>query len=707
MIMKKNLFFAAMAIVLASCASDDFVGENNNSPNPEKASNAIVFNSGSKAITRADHVGADAASMLSNHFTVGGFKGDGSTRTTVFDNYIVNWAANTAATTESNTSDWEYVGITAALPSGITGAQTIKYWDYSTSQYDFVAYSTGALAATTGDAEAGTSIKVTAIAPANLTTAAYTLTGAARADLAGCYVADMVTAYETNNPSTSDYGKEVTLTFRSLSSKVRMALYETVPGYSVKDVKFYTAAVDPDNLGKTGSPLAATTGTAALIGTMNDAGTYTVSFPTIGSDKKTNSDYNKAHVSFASSSTSAYQQFGTLDAQYTVKESREKTGTKFLGRTSPTATFAGTASPDNFYKVVLPNENGAVFELAIDYTLEATDGSGEEINVYGATAYIPAVYTKWLPNYAYTYIFKISDNTNGWTSTTNTDPKGLFPITFDAVVIDSEENTQTTITTVAEPSITTYQKGHVYSASDEYGIPTAPNATVAADNDAIYAQVMKDGALVTSLSTSNSYFYTISNHGKIYTAEPTGWPTGYYTDAACTTQATGTFSNSTTYYKRITEADVMDALNIRTSGTNTTVTGRNGITLTPATADYTVAQIPGEDGNWITKYWNGSANTAIASGMVAKLSPTTANTYAFVYDYTSGSPAATPVYTAVQLATKPADFTTKYYKKTGPGQDPSSFTLCADEDFVADGYFYQTYEDLNHTYAVKVIKVVE
>ena len=704
--MKKYYLFAALAAVaLASCTNDDFVGDLSPNNVEEVTDGAIRFGGGLKAVTRADHVGADAAGMLSNHFTIGGFKGNGTTRTTVFDNYIVNWTANTAGKTESNTSDWEYVGITAAEPATITGAQTIKFWDYSTSQYDFVAYSTGALAATTSAPTAGTNVQVVAINPANLTTAAYTLTGAARADLAGCYIADLVTAYKADDPAT--YGKEVTLTFRNLASKVRMALYETVPGYSVKDVKFYTAAVDPNNLGKTGSSLAATTGTAALIGTMNEAGTYTVSFPTIGSSNKTNSDYNKAHVSFASSSTSAYQQFGTLDAQYAGKESREKTGTKFLGRTAPTATFAGTASPDNFYKVVLPNENGAVFELAIDYTLEATDGSGEEINIYGATAYIPAVYTKWLPNFAYTYIFKISDNTNGWTSTTSTDPKGLFPITFDAVVIDSEENTQTTITTVAEPSITTYQRGHVYSASDEYKVPVKPNDAAAINNDAIYAQVMKDGALVTGLESSNSYFYSLTgNTGKTYSTQPGDWPNGYYTDAGCTTAASGTFSSATIYYKSCTEADVMDALNIRTSASDaTTVVGRNGITLTPATANYTVTQIPGEDGNWITKYNNAGTETDIAAGMVAKLSPGAAGVYAFVYDYTTGSPTASPVYTAVQLTddNPPSDFTTAWYKKTDNPTTP--FVLCSNGDYEKDGYFYTKYEDRNHTYAVKVIKV--
>lgn len=701
--MKKYLLIATAFVALVSCSDDTFVGENSPNAN-ENYGGAINFGSGLKAVTRTDYVGADAASMLNNHFTVGGFKGNGTTRTTVFDNYVVNWTENTAGKTTSNTNDWEYVGLDIAQPSSLyisdttdpdyPAKQTIKYWDYSTSQYDFIAYSTGAKTATTGDPASGTSVQVTAIDPANLTTAAYTLKAASRADLAGCYVADMVTAYKADDPAT--YGKEVTLKFRSLASKVRIALYETVPGYSVKTVKFYSA--HPTTLGSGSSEE-----NAVLIGTMNDAGTYTVNFPTIGSSNTSDPDYNKAHVSFVSTSTSTSQAYGALTNQYTTKEYREKTGTKFLGRTSNAATFAGTGT---FYQTVLPNETGVVFELAIDYTLESIDGSGEEINVYGATAYIPAVYTKWMPNYAYTYIFKISDNSNGWTSTTSTDPKGLYPITFDAVVVDSEEKTQSTITTVAEPSITTYQRGHVYNASNEYKVPTKPNDTKAGDNDAIYAQVMKDGALVTNLNTDGkSYFYKLTgNPGKTYNNEPADWPTGFYIDAACTTPATGTFSKTTTYYKSCTEADVMDALNIQESVSGSTITGRNGIILTPATADYTVTQIPGEDGNWITKYWNGSETANIAAGMVAKLTPA-AGAYAFVYDYSSTDPApsATDIYTAVQLtgASAPDDFTTKYYKKTGA----DTYTQCVAGDYVKDGYFYIKYQDRNHTYAVKVIKV--
>lgn len=622
--MKKKYFFAVMALVaLAGCSSDEFVGENINSPNSEKASNAIMFNSGTKAITRADHVGADAALMLSRHFTVGGFKGNGTTRSTVFDNYIVNWGANTAGKTTSNSSDWEYVGIEVAPPSTIyvtppdpqdpdfvPVTQTIKYWDQSASQYDFVAYSTGAANATTDAASSG-NVKVTAIDPTTLTTAAYKLTGANRTDLAGCYIADMVTAYQDGSDPLHPYNKEVTLTFRSLASKVRVALYETVPGYSVTKVKFYSA--HPTTLGSGSSE-----DNAVLIGTMNDAGEYTVKFPTIGSTNVGDPDYNKAHVSFTSTSQSDLQTFGSLDAQYTTKENREKKYTKFLGRTSKEATFAGSGT---FYQVVLPNETGTVFELAIDYTLESIDGSQEDINVYGATAYIPLQFAQWLPNYAYTYIFKISDNTDGWTNTTTTDPKGLFPITFDAVVIDSEENTQSTITTVAMPSITTYQKGHNYETDGPEYEPSTSNA--------IYVQVMVDGALKGDLG-SKGQLYTLSADK--------------------------------------TEAEVLDALNIQASTTTNpvTITGRNNLTLTEATSDATIDEIPGEDGNPIK----------ITAGQAASFAATT-GTYAYVYD--TGTWNGFKVY----LTTTPGDFTTAYYT------DAACTTLATGTVPTTGGYYYQ------------------
>ena len=590
--MKKILFFAAALTVMASCTNDNVVGEGTEySVNGKNG--AIAFSSTFKGATRADYVGADAAAKLNNHFTVAGFKGAGDVTATVvatgtvFDNYVVNWTQNTAATTESNTSDWEYVGITAVDPSTIAGnMQSIKYWDYSAAQYDFIAYSTGTATAVTGTPNTG-EIQVKAIDAANAKTAAYSLTGTA-ADLEKCYIADMVTVYK----SSGDYGKEVQLSFRSLASKVRMAIYETVPGYSVKDVKFYTDAATTLETGASETKATLfTTGTADKDNFFT-GGTYTVSFPTIGSANTSESDYNKAHVALSDATKGTTKEFGTLNL--VGKDYQEADATNYIGRTSATASFAGT---DPYYQIAMPNEEGTVLELRIDYTLLSIDGSGEEIKVHGATAYVPAIYAAWKSNYAYTYIFKISDNTNGWTSTVDTDPAGLYPITFDAVVMEAQDYTQSTITTVATPSITTYQVGHVYT-DNEYK---------AGD---IYVQVITNGTLKTDLGT-NGQLYTLG--------------------------------------RAATEAEVMDALNIQAASDATTITGRNGLVLTKATSDATITTVPGADGNDVT----------VAAGSAAKFTAATGN-YAYVYN-TGTDEADTEFNTAVNLTSEPADFTTAYY----------------------------------------------
>lgn len=640
--MRKFYFISAItALSLAGCSSDEYLGgEGPNSPD-EPATGIISFGGKSVAMTRADHVGADAASMLNNKFIVEGAKLVGTTYTEVFDDYQVQWKTNTAGTTESNTSDWEYVGLDALAPSSIAGnKQTIKYWDFTASQYDFAAYSTkDATVVTTGTPTAG-QVKVSAIDYNNLNTAAYTLQGAT-ADLAKCYIADLVTAY---NPA--DFQKEVKFTFRNLASKVRVAFYETVPGYSVKNVKFYTDATTTLATGASATNVTLfTTGTTAA-DKFYTAGTYTVSFPTTGSANKTNSDYNKAHVAFAAETTGAgtTQAYGAIN--YGTKEASEKTtGDIWLGRTSNTASFAGTAAP--YYTTVLPNETGSVLELRVDYTLESIDGSGEEINIHGATAFVPAIYAAWKPNYAYTYIFKISDKTNGWTSTTNnggtgsdpaggTDPAGLYPITFDAVVVDSEEFTQSTITTVETPSITTYQKGHditknEYAAGDIY--VQVYGSTLAADLDA---------------------------KGQLYTLN-----------------------------KAATEADVFAALNLQSASTTSTITGRNGVVLTKADSDATITAIPGVDGNDITVAAKTAAKFTAAAGI-----------YAYVYTVTA--PTTTEdITTAVSVASG-FDFdaaTEEYYT------DEACTTL-ATGTTTAAGTYYQKYTKNNGVYGVKVIKVV-
>ena len=51
---------------------------------------------------------------------------------TVFPGYVVKWQANSAATTTTNTNNWEYILLDPA-------DQTIKYWDWSAKAYRFFA----------------------------------------------------------------------------------------------------------------------------------------------------------------------------------------------------------------------------------------------------------------------------------------------------------------------------------------------------------------------------------------------------------------------------------------------------------------------------------------------------------------------------------------------------------------------------------------
>ena len=107
--------------------------------------------------------------------------------------------------------------------------------------------------------------------------------------------------------------------------------------------------------------------------------------------------------------------------------------------------------------------------LKIDYTLIPEDGSNGNIEVKNANVVVPTQYVQWKSNFAYTYLFKISDNTNGNTGIIGTDPEGLFPITFDAVVVNvADDKTQETITNFENYSITTYANGSKVVTNNEY-----------------------------------------------------------------------------------------------------------------------------------------------------------------------------------------------------------------------------------------------
>ena len=650
--MKKNLFFAALAITaLVSCSESDYLGEEKQAPVSNDVG-AISFGTGFKAVTRAS--GRDAADSLNYNFVVEGTK-TVTTVSEVFDNYNVNWTENTADKTLSNTANWEYVG-QAVHSNSAVHEQSIKYWDFAASQYDFWAYSVGGGQAT-----------VTALGPdnSNFTTGAYSITGT-KENLAKVYISDLVTAYNPSENVSGEpvMGNEVVLSFRSLVTKVRVGLYETVPGYSVREVKFYPAS--------NGTPTSTATlyaSSSVLPAFSENSAEYTVTFPTTGKSNVTNSDYNKAHVAISSNGTDSKIEFGTLAYGPHQTGKYEQTGYTsgtpdtwtdiWVQRSANTCTWAKEANAAaGAYSIVLPNESGAVLTLKVDYILESIDGTGETITVHGATALVPSQYTQWKPNYAYTYLFKISDNTNGLTNTANTDKVGLYPITLNAVVVDSEEFTQETITTVATPSITTYSISSNVTVNNEY-----------VAGDSIYVTATTDGELLNM--TDKAVLYHIE---KLNTS-------GDYEEYAAT------------------EAEVLDALTTYTSLSSDTYVGRDSIKLTPVAnaLDLTVTEIPLADGNTITKK---DATNNLAAGDVAKIQKNKMEAgkyYAFVYTHAAGD-AATATYLPVYVA---AGGAVDGLVSTNDGSDTAA-TVNANE---AQTLYAKYYTVSNATYAIKVIKM--
>lgn len=491
--MNKFFIAAASALALASCSSDDFLGEiQGNEQNG--ATSAINFGGDTGKITRDPSTDKTAAELLENNFVVVGFKGnktaEANNEVYAFDHYNVNFKDGSAFSTESNRAGWEYVnqdmkvkGTEPAASLAQSGAsqQTIKYWDQSCAYYDFIAFSMGKKDAASKYATP------THVDKGHLKDAAYTLSGNVNT-LSECYISDMKTVEE------KDYNKtSVSMSFRHLASKVRMALFEIVPGYVISDVKFYTDATSTttDN----------TEGT--LIGKFNNSGTLTVYFPTTGIVNKDKKDYNKAHVKFTESATAGetgvlnHKGFGAVNYNNQA-EGTISAGTTYLSQNAATPSYCGTG-----YQNVLPSEGAAsAITLRIDYKLTSVDGSNETINVKGATATVPAQYTEWKSGYAYTYIFKISQDTNGSTGGSST---GLTAISFDAVVVDDEANgLQETITTVSDNSFTTYgykdnkvtTNGNEYvNGTDIYATVYSAGATVAPQK--LYTVTLETGATQT------------------------------------------------------------------------------------------------------------------------------------------------------------------------------------------------------------------
>ena len=456
--MKKiYLTLATLAVIaLASCTNDEVTVRNSNLTEEPTPPGIISFSGGSSAITRADLYGSAAAAKLGNKFVVYGTKHVSAENNTaandavVFNNFQVNWTASSAGTSASNSSDWDYLGLQAY--DNAPTSQGIKYWDYSAAQgHTFYAFSSSDISFPKASSDRVQVSKVTADA-SSLYNKGYALTVKLNAKLNDIYFSDRVPVAK------DDYDKTVNFTFRNIGAKVRFGFYETIPGYTVKIDKFYIDA----------NASAAVTTFPAMNSPKTDgfyAALQNVKNPTSTTNQVLNVTYypattateviNRPRLTNPTAGYNYYLKLGTAAGIIN----------KTLGTTSAAPTWVDGTSGD--YTPVFPFEgNSNPLLLKLDFTLTADDGSPDVIHVRGARAVVPAQYVQWKSNFAYTYLFKISDKTNGTTGAVDgngdpIDPEGLKPITFDAIVVDVAEELQQTITSVSTNSITTYSEGAI------------------------------------------------------------------------------------------------------------------------------------------------------------------------------------------------------------------------------------------------------
>lgn len=477
--MNKYFLYAASVLALASCSSDDFLGEN--SGNGQNASSAINFGGNAGKITRATQNTGTPQEMLDYQFKVYGVKKMSENGVDKFEPSFTNYSVwyDDAKNTTSNTNGWEYVGTKGTTHGNgnvtFKDDQYIKYWDYAAEEYHFVAGS---------PIDAFTYNRNEDVAVAGMKIPSATIFG-----LAGHITANKEgTPLETNPVYVAtpivvkkeNYQKPVKFEFNRQQAMVRVGIYETIPGYSITEIKFHEATGE-----KTSNNIILTSATPDYFVGGNGI-TGTVKY-----------DWATAKPSY----TFEYTDNGQLKKSSNWYAGFFEPHQKPLATTSTAdvATLYGAdadMSSTNGYFTVIPTPSAttaAPILIKCDYTLTSDDYSGETIKVTGATAAIPAAYSKWDVNTRYTYLFKISQNTNGYTGD---DPNkaGLYPITFDAAVKESTDAMQGTVTTVSTPSITTYQKSSVTNASVEYKTGEAIYAT-ATDKDGKEYTLKTDGTV--------------------------------------------------------------------------------------------------------------------------------------------------------------------------------------------------------------------
>ena len=280
----------------------------------------------------------------------------GSTQN-VFPGYQVNWSANSAATTTTNSKGWEYVGIKE------TGKeeQTIKYWDWGAAAYRYFAVTGERTAYVAYEAN-----RTYGAAETYWTSGTYGTYEFSIAADASSEVARTATPYfsrlwfSTGNQVAypdKQFGKPVMLEFLKPYARVRFLFKYSTPR---EGFKLGVPSFKPTDGSKK----------------IARKGTVTVHYPTEGPEIK---------------------EWYTVEPNSDPDPAVNKALEAFTEDFDPDDDTKNYTASDNGWYWVLPNNTQGSYTLTVN------------VNNSDRSVTVPAQYMQWLPGYSYTYIFKVTE----------------------------------------------------------------------------------------------------------------------------------------------------------------------------------------------------------------------------------------------------------------------------------------------------------
>ena len=451
--MKKFIYLAVGVALMASCSSDFDLSEGGGNAG---GSDVIGFQMRTGNTSRAT-TGLQSAGHY--NFGVFGYKANDKVNPIMGD-YLVGYfdAANGYAPKAGSTwgdqpgvadgtSYWMYEKMGFGQFTGTYAGETVnpntpyasnnegqylRYWDKSASQTCFYAYApyvnTGATHKTVTYVD-GT--------PKGESHDTYVLT-----------IPNGTIKHGFDDPSTyefmyasakvlvGDYGHDVSLKFNRLNAKVNIKFWEDIEGYSVRLIDLTPAY-----------------GVAAT--------------PSIKEDGQGSYGYKLGKIY---TENGAKIQFNANAEFQSMKQYEGETTSAPLNFKTPTASLIGenrvmaTPSPSTYYAIPKGSSANVLADGELNYSAsgsapatelaqtgltfhvsyELISTTGEKITVTDATVHVPKDYCNWEANKHYTYIFRITKNSNGSTGTTTPKPEdpevptvnALYPIVFDNCVVE-------------------------------------------------------------------------------------------------------------------------------------------------------------------------------------------------------------------------------------------------------------------------------